>query len=83
MKTQTSYPKKAKLITDGGYYKIIPLPAFMPKINMPMRKKVQIGTPETNVLDCTFTMDIQFYYTHTEGKRYCVYKQYNVVSLVK
>jgi hypothetical protein len=45
------FPKKAKLITDGGFYRIIKIDGFSAKITVPMMRKISLNTPETDWSD--------------------------------
>lgn len=35
-----AFPKKAKLITDGGFYRIINIEKFTPRLDYPLLKKL-------------------------------------------
>ena len=75
-------PKKAKLITDGGFYKIIPNQQFSPTIHIPLLKKIRVASPETGDINMAMTLDITFMF-EKNYKGYAQYRQMGVVSIVK
>jgi hypothetical protein len=75
-------PKKAKLITDGGFYMIIPNPEFRPAIHVPLMKKIRVASPETGDINMELSLDITFGFVRTFGG-YAEYRQMGVVSIVK
>jgi len=76
------FPKKAKLITDGGFYRIIKIDGFVPKYTYPLLKKISLCTPETNVTDMMISFTCEFSFSRVFGG-YAEYRQYNVTSIVK
>lgn len=44
-KTKIKFPKKAKLIMQSGFYKIIPIKEFVMRISLPLQQRVEI-TPD-------------------------------------
>jgi len=48
MAKRKKFPKKAKLITDGGFYKIVKLDKPVLKIHFPLFQRFQITAPEIN-----------------------------------
>lgn len=76
------FPKKAKLITGGGFYRIMKIDGFRPTYTFPLLKKVSLCTPETNVTDMMVTFTCEFSFSRIY-RGYAEYKQYNVTSVVK
>lgn len=79
--TTKKFPKKAKLITDGGFYKIINIEARRPKICFPLMKNITLVSPETNVFDMSINFIVEFIFTRVY-KGYAEYNQYNVTTSV-
>lgn len=75
-------PKKAKLITDGGFYKIIPHKEFVLKYHVPLMKRIRFASPETGDINMDLTLDIEFGFERIY-KGYAEYRQIGVVSIVK
>jgi len=72
-----AFPKKAKLICYGGFYKIIEIEKFTPRINHPFITKLKIIT-------AAFTLD-DLYAHQLEFNFYRVYRgyaEYNQVDFV-
>lgn len=80
-KIKTQKVKKAKLITDGGFYKIIPLEDFKLKIDYPLFKKVTFASPETNIFDMNVEFFVEFSFRRIH-KGYAEYEQFNVTTSV-
>ena len=76
------FPKRAKLITDGGFSKIINIPSFVPTITVPLIKRIQLASPETDVTDLSIHFDVSFEFDRAL-KNIAIYKQIDVVSIVK
>jgi hypothetical protein len=76
------FPKKAKLITDGGFYQIINIEEFTPTIRVPLVKRVSLATPETGVLDIDAVFSCEFTFERAT-KRYAIYQQTNVTNVIK
>lgn len=76
------FPKKAKLITDGGFYRIMKIDGFVAKYTFPLMKRITLCTPETNALDMTVNFTCEFSFSRIY-RGYAEYKQYNVTSIVK
>ncbi len=81
-KKKIKLPKKAKLITDGGFYIIIPNPEFRPTIHVPLMKKIRVASPETGDINMEMNLDITFHFEKTFGG-YAQYRQMGVVSIIK
>lgn len=80
MKNKTKeFPKRAKLITDGGFYKIIDIKEFKPVLVFPLHKKVTVVSPETNVLDSFFHFTVEFKFMGVKGGM-AIYQQFNVTT---
>lgn len=74
-----TFPKKARLVSFGGMYRIIDLERFVAKINIPIMRKVEISEPEIYEVD-TWKFNLEFVFDGVEG-RYAVYKQVNYVRI--
>lgn len=81
MKKIEKFPKKAKLITDGGFYKIIDIDGFKPVLTFPLTKRVTIASPETNIFDSFFAFDVEFKFMGVKGGM-AIYQQFNVTTSV-
>lgn len=81
-KKKNKFPKKAKLITDGGFYKIIKIKDFVHTINVPLLKRVTLATPETNVLDLAINFSVTFHFSKVY-RGYAEYRQADIVSTIK
>ena len=77
-----TFPKRVKLITDGGFSMMINIKEFTPVIHYPIMKRITLSTPETGALDMTANFNIEFMFEKAY-KNYAIYKQYNVCSIVK
>lgn len=72
------FPKKAKLITFGGFYKIISLPKFLARINHPMMTKLTVNSVEFTMAD-TIVHNIKFDFWGVRGG----YAEYHQVDFVR
>lgn len=72
---------KAKLIADGGFYQIIMIDKIVPKIDLPVMRKIKINTPEIDFSDI-FIFSLKFAYRCTR-KGYAEYYQYDAVRIEK
>jgi hypothetical protein len=79
---EQKFPKKSKLITDGGFYMIIKNDGFVPRIHIPLIKKIRVCSPETGDINMPLTLDIVFYFSRVY-RGYAEYKQEDVVSIIK
>lgn len=82
IKNEKAFHKKAKLITDGGFYRIIKIDMFVPKYTYPLLKRITLSTPETNIVDLNVSFTCEFSFSRIY-RGYAEYKQYNVTSIVK
>lgn len=71
------FPKKAKLITDGGFYKIIKLDKPVLKIRVPLHQRFQITSPELNY-SCPMNFESVFDFVGVKGG-YAEYRQVDVI----
>jgi hypothetical protein len=78
-KTKTiKFPTKAKLITDGGFYKFIEIkPKYTQTIIHPLKKRITVASPETNIFDMGLMFDVEFGLEKVY-KNYAQYRQINV-----
>jgi len=76
------FPKKFKLITDGGFYKIIKMKRFVPRIWIPVSKKITYSSPLVYQLekDCNITFEFVFDRVY---KGYAEYKQANYSTVIR
>lgn len=80
MKKKTNLPKKTKLISDGGFYKIIDTPKpFVYTINIPVFRLLRISEPSIDYLD-TFSFELSFAFIGVK-KGYAEYRQYKTVKI--
>lgn len=79
-KLQKKFPKKAKLIADGGFFKIIPIKEFLPKINMMTLRRIGLNFPEISYED-TWKFELQFHFERVY-KGYAEYRQYDAVRVL-
>jgi len=74
-------PKKAKLITNGGFSKIIDIKELNMKIHIPLGMKVQATSPELYgipvVLSYTATFELE-----RVTKLYAFYRQIDAVVII-
>jgi len=43
---KNSQPKRAKLISDGGLYRYLPIKEVVPTIHIPVMRRIKLRTPE-------------------------------------
>lgn len=80
---EKKFPNKAKIITDGGFYKIVKTDGqYVNKLCFPLLKRITLATPETNVMDINIAFSCEFIFQRVY-KGYAEYKQYNVTSVIK
>lgn len=78
MKTK-EFPKKAKLISDGGLYRIIDIEGFTEKINFPIMRKIKISTPEIYYVE---EMNFLLKFAFSQVRRgYAEYNQFDFIKL--
>ena len=82
MANKIKIPKKAKLITDGGFYKIVDLPNWVLRINIPIAYKMMLVSPETSEFNFSLNFQVEFQF-EKHDKKYAYYKQINVILLKK
>jgi len=79
---KNKFPKRAKLITDGGFSKIININKFVSVIHIPMVKNITVSSPETNIIDIEVNFDIEFHFERAT-KTLAFYRQANIVNIIK
>ena len=79
---KTKFPKRAKLITDGGFTRIIDIKEFTSIIKIPLLKQISISTPETNFVEMDITFECSFSFERAT-KTMAFYRQIGVVNLIK
>jgi hypothetical protein len=72
------FPKRAKLITDGGFYRTMPIDRFVPKICFPLMRKVTVTMAETQEFTMQATFQLVFGFYRVRGG-YAEYKQIDVI----
>jgi len=82
MKKKQKFPKRAKLITDGGFAKIVGIDEFVMQIHYPLIKRITLATPETGEVDLQMSFDCEFQFERAT-KTLAYYRQVNVTSVVK
>lgn len=72
------FPKKAKLITDGGFYRIIKLDRPVLRIAIPLMTKIQITQPEINT-QVSLSFQAEFSFERVCGG-YAEFRQVDVIQ---
>ena len=76
-------PKKAKLITDNGFSKIIKHPDGKSLvINYPIIKRIRYTSIELSDVDLSLTANIEFSLAKVY-KKYAIYQQTGVINIIK
>lgn len=74
------FPKKAKLITNGGFSRIIELKEKVFKINFPYSQKIQLNTPELYgmkiLISCNTVFELE-----KVNKNMAIYRQVDAIIL--
>jgi len=73
---------KAKLITNGGFSKIIKIKKIVPRISIPFSTKVQLNSPELFGIPVNISATAEFM-IEKKYKNYVLYKQIDAVVEVK
>ena len=74
------FPKKAKLISDGGFYIILPIKEFVQQIHYPILRRIQVNQPELDYSEMwKFNLKFNFYRVY---RGYAEYKQYDAVKII-
>lgn len=73
-------PKRAKLITNGGFYKTIDIKTVDYKIHIMYPTKIQLNSPELYGMSVTVTHDVIFT-LHKVTKTLATYTQSDAVLL--
>ena len=73
-------PKKAKLITNGGFSKIIPIEEVVLRIDYPYSTKVQLNSPELYGIPVEIAC-LAVFELEKVNKKIAIYKQVDVVIL--
>ena len=74
------FPKKAKLITNGGFSKIIELKERVFKISFPYSQKIQLNTPELYGMKILISC-ITIFELEKVNKNMAIYRQVDAVIL--
>ena len=77
---KTKFPKKAKLITFNGFYKIIKLEKAVNIINFPIQNKIEIVSMEFQTMQYPFSVDLVFEFEKVY-KGYAQFRQTNFVKI--
>jgi len=82
MKKKKTIPKKIKLVTEGGFYKIIPMTkGFVAQINFISRRPLTVLSALTGFQEIPSAYKITFYFTGKVERGYAIYKQSDIVSV--
>lgn len=73
------FPKKAKLISNGGLYRIIDIKEFRPRINFPIFRNITISDPEIYI-EKEMKYLLKFCFDRVRGK-YAEYTQIDFVEV--
>ena len=73
------FPKKAKLISSGGFYIIIPLKQFVAKLDIPIIRKIKINQPELDHIESLY-FSLEFIFERVY-RGYAEYRQVNEIKL--
>ena len=74
---KNKFPKKAKLITDGGFYQIIKIERFVPRMRIPLFQRLMVTPPEINMA-VTISFEAVFDFWKVRGG-YAEYRQVDVI----
>lgn len=80
MKKKQYKPKKAKLISNGGFQKIIDIKKVDFRINIPLGLKVTATSPELYGIPIVLSYTAKFELEKVT-KCYAVYRQYDVIQI--
>lgn len=75
------FPKKAKLISEGGFYRIVPIDSFNTFIHVPILRRVTIASVEIDYSE-ELHFDLEFGFQRVFGG-YAEYRQINCVRINK
>ena len=79
MKKTVKFPKKAKLISDGGLYRIVEIKRFDMYIHFPIMRKLTLNIPEVfHEEEMKFLLKFKF--SRVKGG-YAEYNQFDFVRL--
>ena len=78
-KRKKVFPKKAKLISDGGFYKIVPIKDFAAVIHVTVMRKITIST-SLIFHDESMKFNLKFYLDRIKGG-YAEYRQIDCIKL--
>ena len=78
MKKKVNFPKKAKLIADGGFYRIEKIDSFVLKINTYVMRRISISTPELDYSELW-----KFHLTFSFDRVYKGYAEYRQIDCIK
>jgi len=79
MNKKTKFPKKAKLIADGGFYKIEKIDKFVTRINMIVARRIRISEPSLDY-DGTWHFDLEFVFDGIKNG-YAEYRQVHSIRI--
>lgn len=72
-------PKKAKLISAGGFYRIVPMNEFTQKFNLPITRRIRINQPDLDWKEL-FHFNLEFVFERIY-KGYLEYRQVNEIKI--
>lgn len=79
MSKKLKFPKKAKLISDGGLYRIVDIDGYVQVMNFPIMRKLTISTPEV-FYEEEMKFMLKFSFSQVKGG-YAEYNQFDFVKL--
>ena len=77
--TKKVFPKKAKLISDGGLYRIIKLDKPVLRIDFPITRRVEVNQPDLYFVE-TWKFLLKFEFMGVKGG-YAEFRQYETVRI--
>lgn len=77
---KVKFPKKAKLIADGGFYQILPINNFTQRMILPIMRRIIINEPSIDHTEL-FRFDLEFDFRRIY-KGYAEYRQVNCIRIL-
>lgn len=76
------FPKRAKLITNNGFYRFIKIDGYQEKIKIPLMKRIDFFSPEIDEVDITLLIDVDFVLEKVT-ETMAIYREYGYVKINK
>ena len=80
MKKEKKFPKKAKLISVGGLYRIVPIKGFSAIISLPVLRKIRVNLPDIDWSD-TWSFELKFSFDRVY-RGYAEYQQIDTIKIL-